>query len=67
MERANVSGAFLTVAKAATGTREALPIGYLELTALQSNRMPEFRNMKTWTDYLGHSRLRSFTDEHGHL
>jgi hypothetical protein len=29
--------------------------------------MPELNNMKTWTDRLGHSRLRSFTDEHGRL
>lgn len=24
-------------------------------------------DMKTWTERLGHSRLRSFTDEDGHL
>ena len=27
--------------------------------------MPEMNNMKTWTDRLGHSKLRSFTDEQG--
>ena len=27
--------------------------------------MPELNNMKTWTDRLGHSKLRSFTDEQG--
>jgi hypothetical protein len=29
--------------------------------------MPTFSDMTTWTDRLGHSRLRSFTDEHGHF
>ena len=29
--------------------------------------MPQFRDMKTWTNRLGHARLRSFTDEQGHL
>ena len=29
--------------------------------------MPEFNNMKTWTDLLGHSGLRSFTDAAGHF
>ena len=29
--------------------------------------MPELKNMKTWTDGLGHSKLRSFTDEQGHF
>ena len=29
--------------------------------------MPEFRNIKTWTEHPGHSRLRAFTDEQGHL
>jgi hypothetical protein len=27
--------------------------------------MPELKNMKSWTDRLGHSKLRSFTVEHG--
>ena len=27
----------------------------------------EFTKMKTWTERLGHSRLRSFTDSEGHL
>jgi hypothetical protein len=27
--------------------------------------MPALHNMKTWTDRLGHSKLRSFTDEQG--
>jgi len=27
--------------------------------------MPEFKNVKTWTEHLGHSRLRSITDEDG--
>jgi hypothetical protein len=26
---------------------------------------PELKNIKTWTDRLGHSKLRSFTDEQG--
>jgi hypothetical protein len=29
--------------------------------------MPTFADMTSWTDRLGHSRLRSFTDEHGHF
>jgi hypothetical protein len=29
--------------------------------------MPELRDMKTWTDRLGHSKLRSFTDNEGHF
>ena len=29
--------------------------------------MPRLENMKTWRDRLGHSGLRSFTDEQGHL
>jgi hypothetical protein len=29
--------------------------------------MPELKNMKTWSEHLGHSRLRSFTDEKGHF
>ena len=29
--------------------------------------MPEFKNMKTWTDRFGHTALRSFTDEAGHF
>lgn len=29
--------------------------------------MPEFANMKTWTEHLGQLRLRSFTDDEGHL
>lgn len=29
--------------------------------------MPEFTDIKTWTDRLGHSRLRTFTDEHNHF
>jgi hypothetical protein len=29
--------------------------------------MPKFTDMTTWTERLGHSRLRSFTDEHGHF
>ena len=27
--------------------------------------MPELKNMKSWTEHLGHSRLRSFTDKDG--
>ena len=27
--------------------------------------MPTFADMKTWTDRLGHTSLRTFTDEHG--
>ncbi|HYZ84269.1 MAG TPA: hypothetical protein VE621_07690 [Bryobacteraceae bacterium] len=30
-------------------------------------KLPELKNMKSWTDRLGHSRLRSFIDEQGHL
>ena len=29
--------------------------------------MPELKDMKSWTDRLGHSKLRSFTDEDGHF
>jgi hypothetical protein len=29
--------------------------------------MPELKEMETWTDRLGHSGLRSFTDEEGHF
>lgn len=29
--------------------------------------MPELNNMKTWSEHLGHSRLRSFIDEEGHF
>jgi hypothetical protein len=29
--------------------------------------MPELTDMKTWTDRLGHSKLRSFTDSEGHF
>lgn len=29
--------------------------------------MPEFTKIKTWTEHLGHSRLRSFTDQHKHF
>jgi hypothetical protein len=29
--------------------------------------MSQFTDMKTWTDHLGHSRLRSFTDKQNHL
>jgi hypothetical protein len=29
--------------------------------------MAELMNMKTWTEHLGYSRLRSFTDAEGHL
>jgi hypothetical protein len=29
--------------------------------------MAEFRNIKTWTERLGHSRLRTFTDAHNHF
>ena len=29
--------------------------------------MPVFADIKTWTERLGHSRLRTFTDEHNHL
>ena len=29
--------------------------------------MPELKNMKSWTEYLGHSGLRTFTDKDGHL
>lgn len=29
--------------------------------------MSEFRKISTWTDYFGHSGLRSFTDRHNHF
>jgi hypothetical protein len=29
--------------------------------------VPELKDMKSWTDRLGHSKLRSFTDEDGHF
>jgi hypothetical protein len=29
--------------------------------------MPELKDIKTWTEHLGHARLRSFTDEEGHF
>lgn len=29
--------------------------------------MAELKNVKTWTEHLGHSKLRSFTDEEGHF
>ena len=29
--------------------------------------MPDFKDIKTWTEHLGHLRLRSFIDEDGNL
>jgi hypothetical protein len=29
--------------------------------------MPEFKDMETWTEHLGHSQLRCFTDKDGHF
>lgn len=29
--------------------------------------MPKFGDMKTWAEHLGHSKLRSFTDDDGHF
>jgi hypothetical protein len=29
--------------------------------------LAELKNIKTWTDRLGHSKLRSFTDNDGHF
>ena len=29
--------------------------------------MPTFTDITTWTDRLGHSRLRTYTDEQGHF
>jgi hypothetical protein len=29
--------------------------------------LAELKNIKTWTDRLGHSKLRSFTDHDGHF
>ena len=29
--------------------------------------VPDLRNIRTWTERLGHSKLRSFTDTEGHL
>jgi len=29
--------------------------------------MPELKDMQSWTDRLGHSRLRCFTDREGHF
>lgn len=28
---------------------------------------PSFKDMKSWSDRLGHSNLRTFTDEEGHF
>jgi hypothetical protein len=37
------------------------------LPGLKADQMPEFNDMKTWREHLGHTRLRSFTDGQGHL
>jgi hypothetical protein len=29
--------------------------------------MPEFTKIRTWTEHLGRSRLRTFTDQHKHF
>jgi hypothetical protein len=29
--------------------------------------MPEFTEIRTWTEHLGRSRLRAFTDQHKHF
>ena len=29
--------------------------------------MPELKDITSWTEHLGHSKLRSFTDEEGHF
>jgi hypothetical protein len=29
--------------------------------------VPDLRNIRTWTERLGHSKLRSFTDAEGHF
>ena len=29
--------------------------------------MPEFTKIRTWTEHLGRSRLRAFTDQHKHF
>jgi hypothetical protein len=29
--------------------------------------MPELKDMNTWTERLGHTKLRTFTDEEGHF
>jgi hypothetical protein len=29
--------------------------------------VPEMKDMKSWTDRLGHSKLRTFTDAEGHF
>src|SRR6185437_8407627 len=29
--------------------------------------MPELKDMRSWTEHLGHSKLRSFTDAEGHF
>ncbi|MCU1258578.1 MAG: hypothetical protein JWO80_1463, partial [Bryobacterales bacterium] len=34
---------------------------------LLTSIMPEFTEMKTWTERLGRSNLRAFTDEHKHF
>jgi hypothetical protein len=49
-------------ANAAAGTRLIRLARYLQR---YRNRMPEFKEMKTWADRLGHSRPHSFTDEQG--
>jgi hypothetical protein len=46
-----------------------MPEGYAKIFGRDGwvNRMAELENMKSWTEHLGHSRLRSFTDKDGHL
>ena len=34
---------------------------------MATNCMATFADMKTWNDRLGHSGLRTFTDEHGNF
>jgi hypothetical protein len=35
--------------------------------AITMEYMPDLRDMNTWTERLGHSRLRTFTDDEGHF
>ncbi len=34
---------------------------------IPASAVPVFSDIKTWTDRLGHTSLRSFTDEHDHF
>jgi hypothetical protein len=46
--------------------RSATQRNEASLAILWGDPMAELENIKTWTERLGHSKLRSFTDEDGH-